>query len=70
MNTIEVLLKRRQVIDLTPDIRVIILSVDGDRCKIGIEAPDHIRILRSELIEEVGSVVSSEGKKWARDVGV
>jgi carbon storage regulator CsrA len=70
VNTIELLLKRGQVIDLTLDIRVIIVSVDGDKCRIGIEAPDHIRILRSELIEEIGSVVSSEGKKWARDVEV
>jgi carbon storage regulator CsrA len=60
MTTVEILLKRRQVFDLTPDIRVIILSVDGDKCRIGIEAPDHIRILRSELVEVInGSMVES-----------
>lgn len=51
MNTIELHLKRGQAIDLTDDVRVIILSVTHDKCKIGIEAPDHIRILRSELVE-------------------
>lgn len=32
------------------DIRVIILGVDRDRVKVGIEAPMHISIVREELL--------------------
>lgn len=53
MSTIELHLKRGQAIDLTDEVRVIILTVTHDKCKIGIEAPDHIRILRSELVEKL-----------------
>jgi carbon storage regulator len=35
------------------EIVVTILAIDGDRVKIGIEAPPHIRILRHELYETI-----------------
>jgi carbon storage regulator len=35
------------------EIVVTILAVEGDRVKIGIEAPSHMRILRHELYETV-----------------
>jgi carbon storage regulator len=35
------------------EIVVTILAVDGDRVKIGVKAPSHIRILRQELYETV-----------------
>lgn len=60
MTTIEVVLKDREVFSLTPDIHVTILNIDRGRCRIGIEAPDHIRILRSELVEEVQCGTLSE----------
>ena len=34
------------------DIRVEIVKVNGNRVKIGIEAPDEVRILRSELSDQ------------------
>jgi len=49
----EVTLKDRGVIDLTDDIRVIVMGIrDKKTCRIGIEAPKHVRIFRSELVEE------------------
>jgi len=36
------------------DIKITILSVDGDQVRIGIEAPREVRIFRSELIDETG----------------
>lgn len=39
------------VIDGHTTVRV--LSIDGERVKIGIEAPDHITVLRQELVAEV-----------------
>jgi carbon storage regulator len=38
------------------NIRIIILGIDGDRIKIGIEAPASLKILRSELLAEVRDV--------------
>lgn len=35
------------------EIIVTLLAVEGDRVKIGIEAPSHVRILRQELYETV-----------------
>jgi carbon storage regulator len=35
------------------DIVVTVLAIEGDRLKIGIEAPSHVRILRRELYETV-----------------
>lgn len=37
------------------DIKVIILGVDRDRVKVGIEAPRYVNIAREELIIQKGS---------------
>ena len=34
------------------DIRICVLSVDGDRVSIGVDAPRAMRIFRNELLEE------------------
>lgn len=39
------------VIDQVTTVRI--LSIDGDRVKIGIDAPTSITILREELLEQV-----------------
>jgi carbon storage regulator len=31
------------------DIRVTVVQIDGNRVRLGIEAPDHVRILRKEI---------------------
>ncbi len=33
------------------DVKVIILEVNGDKIKIGIEAPRSVRIMRSEVMD-------------------
>ncbi len=35
------------------EIVITVLSIDGDRVKLGIAAPRHISVLRSELCETV-----------------
>jgi len=35
------------------DIIVTILGVEGDRVKVGIQAPSHIRVLRQELYDTI-----------------
>ena len=47
--------KVNQSITLGQNIRVTILSVEGDRVSIGIDAPRDVRIFRSELIEDTVS---------------
>jgi len=41
--------KRGEQIVLGDDITVTVLECNGNRIKIGIEAPPHVRIIRGEL---------------------
>jgi carbon storage regulator len=47
--------KTNETILLGDDIRIVILSVDGERVRIGIEAPRSMRIVRHELLVETAS---------------
>ena len=42
--------KKSQSILLGDDIRITVVKVQGNRVTLAIEAPDHVRILRDELI--------------------
>lgn len=35
------------------DIKVHVLAVEGERVKLGVDAPRHVPIVRQELLEEV-----------------
>ncbi|MCX2727965.1 carbon storage regulator CsrA [Thermomicrobium sp. 4228-Ro] len=35
------------------DIRLVVLGVEGERVKLGIEAPREVTVVRSELLEAV-----------------
>jgi carbon storage regulator len=35
------------------DIEIRIIEIQGDKIRIGVEAPQHVSILRKELVEEV-----------------
>lgn len=41
--------KEGESIKVAEDIEIIVISVDGHRVRLGIQAPKNIRILRSEL---------------------
>lgn len=45
--------KVEQGIVINSDVIVRVLSIDGERVKIGIDAPRSISVLREELLEEV-----------------
>jgi carbon storage regulator len=53
--------KPGQSIIIDGAIRVTIVAVDGDRVRVGIEAPASVDILRAELV----SAVSSENRAAA-----
>jgi carbon storage regulator len=41
-----------QAIVIQGDITVMILGVERDRVKIGIDAPEHVTVLREELVQD------------------
>lgn len=45
--------KVEQAIVINRDVLVRVLSIDGERVKLGIDAPRSISVLREELLEEV-----------------
>jgi len=45
--------KLKEALLIGDDITVTVLSIDGDRIRLGIEAPSNVRIVRRELLEEV-----------------
>jgi carbon storage regulator len=44
--------KENESIDIGPDIRITIVRVNGGKVRVGIEAPSHVQITRSELKPE------------------
>ncbi len=57
--------KTEQGIVIAGDIVVRVLSIEGERVKIGIDAPRAISVLREELVEEV----SGENREAVRHLG-
>ncbi len=49
------------------NVRVTVLSIQGSEVKIGIDAPKQVRILRSELLAEVGHTNADASKATRSD---
>ena len=43
--------KKNESILIQNNIEVVVLDIQGDKVRIGIEAPNDIKIMRSELLE-------------------
>ncbi len=41
-----------EAIAIGPDIIVEVVAVDGDRVRLGITAPEEVRVFRKELLKE------------------
>ena len=52
--------KLNQAIMIGDDIRVIVVALDRDQVKIGIEAPRSIAVHRSEIYEEIRRAKKAE----------
>jgi carbon storage regulator len=50
------------------DITVTVLGVEGDRVKLGIQAPRNVVVLRQELFEQVQSANSAAAASARPDV--
>ena len=61
--------KVEQGIVIDGDVVVRVLAVDGERVKLGIEAPKSVPVLREELIAEVAGE-NREAMELARRPGV
>ena len=46
---------------LDGDIRVTVLSVKGDRVRLGIAAPPSVKVMRQEVLERQGEEVALPG---------
>jgi carbon storage regulator len=47
--------KREQSLIVGDDIIVTVLAIDGDRVKLGIDAPRSVTVLRQEVFEQIRS---------------
>jgi carbon storage regulator len=45
--------KPNQSIVIGDDIRIMVVSIEGDQVKLGIEAPRHLTVHRSEVSEKI-----------------
>lgn len=48
--------KKGEQLAIGPDIIIEILGVEGDRVRVGINAPKDVRIFRKELLDETISI--------------
>lgn len=48
--------KKEEQIVIGNDVVITVLDVDGDKVKIGIDAPMNVKVLRRELVEDVKAV--------------
>jgi carbon storage regulator len=55
-----------QAIRVGPNVEVRVVRIEGDRVVLGIAAPRHVAVVRSELIEEVSGEVREAADTRAR----
>ena len=60
--------KEEQTIQIGDDIRITILRIKGNGVRVGIEAPDQVRIIRGEL-EPVASQWDAATNFGSRQLG-
>jgi carbon storage regulator CsrA len=59
--------KSGQTLQIGENIRLTILDVQGNRVKIGLQAPDSVTILRGEVKDFEGSVTGMSNQPTVRD---
>ena len=45
--------KKDERIMIGDDIEIVIVEIRGDKCRIGIQAPQHVRVHRREVYEAI-----------------
>ncbi len=54
--------KKGEAIAVGTDISIEIVSIDGDRVRLGIRAPQEVRVFREELLKETIVINQSAAK--------
>jgi carbon storage regulator len=57
--------RKEESIVIGDDIVITVLSIDGEKVKIGIEAPDHVKIWRKEIYEAIADQMMLAAKMAA-----
>jgi carbon storage regulator len=57
-----------QSILVGPDVELVVVRIEGDRVVLGIDAPREVRVIRSELVQELEreNLASSEARDRIR----
>lgn len=58
--------RANQAIRIGPNVEVRVVRIEGDRVVLGIAAPRHVAVVRSELVEEVSGEVLEAADTRAR----
>ena len=45
--------KKKETVLIGEDIKITIISIEGDKVRLGIEAPSHVSIYRQEIYEAI-----------------
>jgi len=53
--------KKNEKLMIGDEIEITIVRISGDKCRIGIEAPEGVKILRGELEQHKAADVGGEG---------
>ena len=59
--------KQNDSLVIGDDIRVTVVQVKGNKVRLGIEAPAHVNILRSELVFDLEKFETRSGKTASQD---
>ena len=54
--------KAMQSVMIGSDIRITVVRVEGNQVRIGVEAPQDVRILRGELLEDSSETASASDR--------
>lgn len=46
--------KQNEGILIGSDIVITVINIEGDKIRLGIEAPKNVRVIREELLKEIG----------------
>ena len=61
--------KQSESVQIDLEIRVTVVSIGKGRVKLGISAPDHVRIVRHELASHGAGAAVTKTETWRQDVG-
>ena len=46
--------KQNEGVLIGGDIVITVINIEGDKVRLGIEAPKNVRVIREELVKEIG----------------